>query len=123
MRSFRWSAAAVVTAAVVTQFHVRAAEKPTTPAPVQAAAQNSHHEHGDWWCAEHGVPEDVCSQCSPKVAAQCKKKGDWCKEHDRAMSQCFVCHPEYKEKFAAKFRAKYGKEPPPTADDEKKKGG
>lgn len=82
-------------------------------------------EHSGWWCAEHGIPEGVCSQCSAKFAAECKKKGDWCAEHDRAESQCFICHPKAKEKFEAQYRAKYGKEPPAMeeekdADAEKK---
>jgi cobalt-zinc-cadmium efflux system membrane fusion protein len=83
-------------------------------------AAEEKHDHSGWWCDEHGVPEAVCGQCNAKYAAECKKKGDWCKEHDRPESQCFICHPELKEKFAAQYRAKYGKEPPPTEDDEKK---
>src|SRR5207302_9682492 len=70
------------------------------------------HDHGGWWCDEHGVPEEVCGQCNAKVAAEFRKRGDWSKEHDRPDSQCFVCHPDLKEKFAALYRAKYGKEPP-----------
>jgi cobalt-zinc-cadmium efflux system membrane fusion protein len=84
-------------------------------------AEAKGHDHSDWWCAEHGVPEEICGQCSAKVAAELKKKGDWCKEHDRPDSQCFICHPELKEKFAAQYRAKYGKEPPPTEDEDKSK--
>ena len=57
--------------------------------------------------------------CSAKVAKAFKAKGDWCEKHDRAKSQCFICDPKLKEKFAAKYRAKYGKEPPPTEDEEK----
>lgn len=79
--------------------------------------------HSGWWCDEHGIPEAECSMCSAKVAKECKAKGDWCKEHNRAESQCFICHPELREKFAAQYRAKYGKEPPPTEDDEKAKKG
>jgi cobalt-zinc-cadmium efflux system membrane fusion protein len=86
----------------------------------QVAEKAKGHDHSGWWCDEHGVPEEVCGQCNAKVAAEYKKKGDWCKEHDRPDSQCFLCHPELKEKFAAQYRAKYGKEPPPTEDDEKK---
>src|SRR5437870_1869689 len=82
-------------------------------------AQVADSKHCGWWCDEHGVPEEVCGQCSAKVAAECKKKGDWCKEHDRPDSQCFLCHPELKEKFAAQYRAKYGKEPPPTEDEQR----
>lgn len=75
------------------------------------------HDHSGWWCAEHGVPEGVCSQCSAKVAADLQKKGDWCAEHDRAKSQCFLCDPALKEKFAAQYRAKEGKEPPAMEEE------
>jgi hypothetical protein len=74
-------------------------------------------EHGEWWCSEHGMPEEICAQCSSKLAAEFKKKGDWCQEHDRPDSQCFICHPELKERFAAQYRAKYGKEPPPMEEE------
>lgn len=76
------------------------------------------HDHSGWWCNEHGVPEEVCSMCSAKVAANFQKKGDWCADHDRAKSQCFLCDPALKEKFAAQYRAKYGKEPPATEEEE-----
>jgi hypothetical protein len=75
------------------------------------------HEHEGWWCAEHGVPEEECSQCNAKVAVEFKSKGDWCEEHDRAKSQCFKCDPKLKEKYAALYRAKEGKGPPPTEDE------
>lgn len=81
------------------------------------------HTHGEWWCGEHGVPEEICAQCSSKVAADFQKKGDWCEKHDRPDSQCFVCHPEHKVKFAAQYKAKYGKEPPPLEEEEKKEPG
>lgn len=76
------------------------------------------HDHSGWWCNEHGIPEEVCSMCSAKVAADFQKNGDWCAEHDRAKSQCFKCDPALKEKFADQHRAKYGKEPPATEDEE-----
>jgi hypothetical protein len=78
------------------------------------------HDHSGWWCEEHGIPEEICAQCNGKLAADFKKKGDWCADHDRPKSQCFKCDPKLKEKFAAQYRAKYGKEPPHTEDDEKK---
>jgi hypothetical protein len=81
------------------------------------------HDHSGWWCDEHGVPEAECSMCSSKVAAQFKKKGDWCDKHDRAMSQCFICNPKQNEFYAAKYRAKYGKEPPPIEEEQEKKDG
>lgn len=79
-------------------------------------------KHDGWWCDEHGIPEAECSMCSAKVAKECKAKGDWCDKHDRAKSQCFLCDPKLKEKYAAQYKAKYGKEPPPTEDEEKSKG-
>ena len=53
------------------------------------------------WCAEHGVPESVCTKCNPKLIADFKQKGDWCKEHNVPESQCVQCDPSLKEKFAA----------------------
>lgn len=53
------------------------------------------------WCAEHGVPESVCTRCNKKLIAEFKKKGDWCKEHDLPESHCIECNPELKEKFEA----------------------
>src|SRR5215475_11675936 len=82
---------------------------------------NKDTKHGEWWCAEHGIPEEECSMCNAKVAKAFKDKGDWCKEHDRAKSQCFICDPKLKEVYAAKYRAKYGKEPPPITDESGKK--
>jgi hypothetical protein len=92
------------------------AEKKTTQ-----VAETKDHDHSGWWCDEHGMPEEICAQCNRKLAAEFKKKGDRCKDHDRPDSQCFICHPELKEKFAAQYRAKYGKEPPPMEDEEKSK--
>lgn len=83
------------------------------------AAQTDDSE--TWWCKEHGMPEEICALCNGKLAAALKKKGDWCKEHDRPDSQCFLCHPELKTKFAAQYRAKYGKEPPPMEEEKESK--
>jgi hypothetical protein len=73
-------------------------------------------KHDEWWCKEHGIPEEECSMCSAKVAKACKAAGDWCEKHDRAKSQCFLCDPKRQEFYAAKYRAKYGKEPPPIEE-------
>jgi hypothetical protein len=43
---------------------------------------------------EHGVKKTICSRCHPKLKAVFKAKGDWCEEHERAESQCAICHPE-----------------------------
>lgn len=100
----------------------------TSPVAAKGHSDDDGHDHGKkeeaedgghgWWCDYHGVLEAECSQCIPAVEKACKAKGDWCKEHNRAESQCFLCNPKLKEKYAGLYRAKYGKEPPPT-DDEK----
>lgn len=92
------------------------AKDKATPAKDGGGQVAQKHDHGGWWCDEHGIPEDECSMCNAKVAAEFKKKGDWCDKHDRAMSQCFICNPNQKEFYAAKYRAKYGKEPPPIEE-------
>lgn len=101
---------------------------PTNPSEQAKASGNSAptsgkkvDDHSGWWCDEHGIPEDECSMCSKKVAKECKAKNDWCDKHDRAKSQCFICDPSLKEKFAAKYRTKFGAEPPPIGEEEDKK--
>lgn len=89
-----------------------------TAAPASSAADPSHadaHQHGGWWCDEHGVPEAVCARCDPKLVAEFKAQGDWCRQHECPDSQCFVCHPEKEQEFAAHYEAKYGKKPPKPA--------
>ncbi|HZZ79672.1 MAG TPA: hypothetical protein VFE62_14220 [Gemmataceae bacterium] len=91
-------------------------QQPSKPAEKkQAKADDKKKEdskHDDWWCQEHGVPEEMCSLCSAEAAAKLKKEGDWCKEHDRAKSQCFKCDPSKYEKFEQMYMAKYnGKKP------------
>jgi hypothetical protein len=78
------------------------------------SAENAGEErsHEGWWCDEHGVPEEVCTRCNPKLVADFKAKGDWCAEHDRPESQCFICHPEQEAEFVALYEAKYGTKPP-----------
>lgn len=93
--------------------------------PVAASGEAGHehgedgHDHGEdghnlhgYWCVEHGVPEEICGQCSSKVAAEFQEKGDWCEEHNRPDSQCFIHHPELAETFIAQYEAKFGEKPP-----------
>ena len=76
-------------------------------------------DHSGWWCDEHGLPEEVCDLCSKKFREAEKAKGNWC-EHNRVKSSCFKCNPTLQAKYAAEYKAKFGKAPPPTEDDEKK---
>ena len=75
-------------------------------------------DHSGWWCDEHALPEDVCDLCSKKCREAEKAKGNWC-EHNRVKTSCFKCNPGLKEKYAAEYKAKFGKEPPAAEDDEK----
>jgi hypothetical protein len=69
------------------------------------------HKHGAWWCREHGIPEHECLMCL-HGEDEMKKKGDWCETHEYVKSQCFACNPKLRERYAALYRDKYGKEPP-----------
>ncbi len=69
-------------------------------------------DHSGWWCAGHGVPEEVCALCNSSLAVEYQQKGDWCEEHNRPESQCFICQPEQEAKFASQYEAKFGKKPP-----------
>ena len=98
----------------------------TPPASTTTTVMKQAHKHGAWWCREHGIPEHECLMCL-HGEDELKKKGDWCEKHEYAKSQCFACNPKLKEKYAAQYRAKYGKEPPeadenPAKRDEEKDG-
>lgn len=77
-------------------------------------------DHSGWWCDEHALPEEVCDLCSKKYREAEKAKGNWC-EHNRVKSSCFKCNLGLREKYAAEYKAKFGKEPPAAEDDEKDK--
>lgn len=79
--------------------------------------EDGHNLHG-YWCAGHGVPEEMCSLCSADKAAEFKAKGDWCEVHDRAKSQCFKCDPKLYDRFAAMYKAKFGEDPPRPPESE-----
>ena len=73
---------------------------------------HASHDHSGWWCSEHGVPEEECPLCKTSLIAEFKAKGDWCDEHNRPDSQCFTCNPDNFTKFAARYEAKFGEQPP-----------
>ncbi len=85
---------------------------PTTSSTAADGESTAGHNHGGWWCTEHGVPEEECAQCDASLVAAFKEKGDWCEEHSRPESQCFICSPKRAEKFAARYVAKFGEDPP-----------
>ncbi|MCC6425975.1 MAG: RND transporter [Phycisphaerales bacterium] len=86
--------------ALVAAVGLSGCEKKSEPAAKPAAADNQTTAAADW-CAEHGVPESICTRCNPKLIAEFKQKGDWCKEHSLPESQCLECNPDLKEKFEA----------------------
>lgn len=110
MYKYRWSAFMVACCAA--GLSVGCTKTESVAPPAAETGEATGHQHGEWWCDEHGVPEEICAQCSIEVANDLKAKGDWCKEHERPDSQCFICHPEREGQFAAQYEAKYGKKPP-----------
>ena len=95
----------------------RADNKPSQP----QTGDKKEHDHSADWCAEHGIWERVggkqfCARCDAKLMKKMKSEGDWCEKHERPLSQCFICDPKLQEKYAAEYKAKYGKEPPPITD-------
>lgn len=101
-------------------------ESTATPTAVDSPAAHDHadgehdseatHDHSGWWCPEHGVPEEECTRCDSSLIADFRSKDDWCDEHARPESQCFLCNPELEGKFAARYEAKYGEQPPNPTD-------
>jgi hypothetical protein len=78
----------------------------------QAKAKTDPTNGHGWWCAEHGIPEDICGLCNQTYRDQKKAEGDWCEEHNRLKSQCFKCDPSLYEKvFEPMYVAHYGKKP------------
>lgn len=69
----------------------------TVALPVSAAEPSKAPAAASATC-EHGVTKALCTRCNPKLAPEFKKKGDWCPEHDRPESQCWLCHPDLKAK-------------------------
>jgi len=117
MRKKEWLAAAIIAGLSLPGCGKTPEPAAGPPAGTNLKAQGTEHSHDNWWCDEHGVPEDVCARCDPKLVGKFKAAGDWCKEHDRPDSQCFICHPERKAEFAAQYEAKYGRQPPKPAPD------
>ncbi|MCA9182844.1 MAG: hypothetical protein KDA51_15390 [Planctomycetales bacterium] len=92
-------------------------DKSSGGASESPAVTDVDHSHGGWWCVEHGVPEGECALCDKSLAANFKEDGDWCEEHNRPESQCFLCSSARFEKFAARYEAKTGRQPPTPVDE------
>lgn len=45
------------------------------------------------WCAEHQVPESMCTLCNPKLVDVFRARGDFCEAHGLPESVCPVCSP------------------------------
>ena len=69
------------------------------PAPVTSAADGKVPAAA--WCAEHGVPEAVCTRCDASLIEGFKAKQDWCAEHALPESQCVACNPQVEAKWKA----------------------
>jgi len=47
----------------------------------------------DDWCAEHALPESMCTKCHPELVERYKAAGDFCAGHGLPESVCPLCHP------------------------------
>lgn len=63
-----------------------------TASSLAAGTARPQAEPGDW-CAEHGVPESMCSKCNPSLIPGFQQAGDWCAEHGFPESVCPRCNP------------------------------
>lgn len=55
-----------------------------------SAVPGSHED----WCAEHEVPESLCTRCNPELVPAFQATGDWCEEHGLPESHCRACQPD-----------------------------
>lgn len=56
------------------------------------------------YCSEHDAYEDECFICHPEL----REKGRlWCNEHERYEDRCFICHPELRDE-SRQFCEKHG---------------
>ena len=51
------------------------------------------------FCAEHGVPEAVCTKCRDDLEAVFRAENDWCGGHGLPESQCEACNPGVLDKW------------------------
>jgi len=65
----------------------------STSDPQHAPASAVPGSHEDW-CAEHEVPESMCTRCNPDLIPAFQATGDWCEEHGLPESQCRACNPD-----------------------------
>ena len=69
-------------------------ERAATPAGGQHAPASAVPGSHEDWCAEHEVPESLCTRCDPSLVPAFQATGDWCPEHGLPESQCLVCNPD-----------------------------
>lgn len=51
------------------------------------------------FCAEHGVPEAICTRCRDDLEAVYRAENDWCGGHGLPESQCEACNPGVLDKW------------------------
>lgn len=77
-------------------------DSPQASAAGTASASSPHAPSGvkpgshEDWCAEHAVPESMCTRCNASLIPAFKATGDWCAEHGLPESQCTICNPNLK---------------------------
>ena len=84
--------------AFVSSFVIAGCSEESPPEAPSSASQHAPASavpgsHEDW-CAEHEVPESMCTRCNPSLIPAFQATGDWCPEHGLPESQCRACNPD-----------------------------
>lgn len=63
----------------------------SAPVASPSAGHEKHDEEAHDWCAEHGLPESMCTRCNPSLVARFVEAGDYCRDHGYPQSACPIC--------------------------------
>jgi cobalt-zinc-cadmium efflux system membrane fusion protein len=66
----------------------------SAPRPIAEASEAVGQPAAGDWCAEHALPESMCTKCDPSLIARFREAGDFCEEHGFPESVCPICHPQ-----------------------------
>ncbi len=90
----KYFAAALFAATVLAGPAITAHSQPSVAPAVEQPAGAAQRDPKRLSCNEHEAYEDQCFICHPEL----REKGRlWCQEHARYEDRCFICHPELRD--------------------------
>ena len=87
VRSLRWLVVVAMASSLAACSRDASQSSEDANAPAPGATADAHAPAGvvpgsyEDWCAEHAVPESMCTRCNPALVAAFKATGDWCRQH------------------------------------------